>query len=72
MESILIHPRTTQQVKIFENLAAELGISFERKKKESPYNKDFVKKIKKNENDFKEGRFVSVKKEDIDTFIDSL
>ena len=72
MESILIHPKTKQQIKLFENLAEELGIAFEKEKNISPYNKEFVKKIKKSENDFKEGRFVSVKKENINKFIDSL
>lgn len=72
MESIIIHTKNKKQIKIFENLAEALGISFEKKNNRSPYNQDFVKKVRKSEKEIKEGEFITVKKERIDNFIDSL
>lgn len=39
---------------------------------EKPYNPEFVAKIKRSEDDFKNGRFTTVKVEDISKYIDSL
>jgi D-Tyr-tRNAtyr deacylase len=41
-------------------------------KVEKPYNPEFVAKIKASELDLKEGRFTTVKKVDLNNYIDSL
>ena len=71
MEPIVVYPKTKKQIAAFESLAAAFGISIETKEK-SPYKKDFVKRIRKSEQEFNDGKFISVKKEDIDKFIDML
>lgn len=72
VESIIIHTKNKKQAKIFESLAEALGITFEKQDSLSPYNEHFVKRIRKSEKDFAEGRFTSVEKKGIDNFIDSL
>lgn len=72
MESIIIHTKNKKQIKVFESLAMALGIGFEKKKDKSPYNPDFVKKIRKSEKDFEEGRVTIIKKGEVEQFIDSL
>lgn len=39
---------------------------------DKPYNPEFVKKIRESEEDFKNGRFTRVKKEDLKNYIDNL
>ncbi len=39
---------------------------------EKPYNPEFVAKIKRSEDDFKNGKFTTVKVEDLSKYIDSL
>lgn len=72
MESIIIHTKNKKQIKVFESLAEAFGIGFEKHDSSSPYNENFVKRIRKSEKDFAEGKFTSVGKKGIDNFIDSL
>ena len=64
MEAIILYPKSKEQADLFEQLARELNVQFE-KKGESPYNQEFVEKIKRSENNYKEGRFTTIKVEDL-------
>jgi hypothetical protein len=48
-----------------------LKIKFE-VSKEKPYNPDFVAKIKRSDEDFKNGKITSLKVEDLGKYIDNL
>ena len=66
MEAIILHPKNKTQLSLLKNLAKEMGMSFETKKEEeSPYNPEFVAKIMRSRKDFEEGRFTSIKTEDL-------
>ena len=66
MEAIILHPKNKTQLSILKNLAKEMGMSFETKKEEeTPYNPEFVAKIMRSRKDFEEGRFTSIKTEDL-------
>lgn len=54
METIILHPTSKEQVSLFEQLAKALNVPFE--KEESPYDPEFVVKIKKGEKAAKEGK----------------
>jgi len=56
METIIIHPKSKEQAGLFEQSAKALNIPFE--KEESPYDPQFVAKIKKGEEAAKEGKGV--------------
>ncbi|WP_158727743.1 MULTISPECIES: DUF2683 family protein [unclassified Flavobacterium] len=66
MEAIILHPKNKTQLSLLKNLAKEMGMSFETKKEEeTPYNPEFVAKIMRSRKDFEEGRFTSIKTEDL-------
>ncbi len=56
METIIIHPKDKDQFTIIEAFLKALKIPFEKAKKESPYNPEFVKKILQGDKDLKEGK----------------
>ena len=64
MEAIILYPKSKEQADLFEQLARALNVQFE-KKDESPYNQEFVEKIKRSENNYKEGKFTTIKVEDL-------
>lgn len=59
METIIIHPKSKEQASLFEQLAKALNVPFE-KEEESPYDPQFVTKIKKGEKAAKEGKGLKV------------
>ena len=63
MEPITIYPKSEEQADLFGQLAKALDVRFE--KKESPYNKEFVAKIKKSERNHSEGKITTIKVEDL-------
>ncbi|HEY5462352.1 MAG TPA: DUF2683 family protein [Hanamia sp.] len=61
METITIHPKNKDQANLFEQLAKTLKVPFEKaKKSKSPYDPEFVKKIKRSDEDFKKGRYTKI------------
>ena len=73
MEAINITAFTedTSQVDAIKAFMKALKIKFEIAK-DKPYNADFVAKIKSSEDDFKKGKFTTVKPENLSNYIDSL
>jgi hypothetical protein len=65
METLLIYPQSKEQVKLFEQMAKALKVPFEKVENKSPYNAEFVAKIKKGDEDFKAGRLKVIKTEDL-------
>ncbi len=64
METIIIHPKTKEQVSLFEQLAKTLKVPFEKtaeKKAGSRYNPEFVAKIERSRKNFKEGKYKIIK-----------
>jgi hypothetical protein len=66
--NITAHPQDDSQVEAVKAFMKALKIKFEISK-EKPYNPEFVAKIKKSEQEFKDGKFTRVKKEDLQSFL---
>ena len=66
--NITAHPKDDSQVEAVKAFMKALKIKFEIYK-EKPYNPEFVAKIKKSEQEFKDGKFTRVKKEDLQSFL---
>jgi hypothetical protein len=62
MEAIILHPKNKTQLSILKNLAKEMGMSFETKKEETPYNPEFVNRIL---NKRKDGNFTTIDTTDV-------
>ena len=73
MEAINITAFTddTSQIDAIKAFMKALKIKFEIAK-DKPYNTDFVAKIKRSEDDFKKGKYTTVKIENLSNYIDSL
>ncbi len=66
MEAITIHPKNKEQASLFEQLAKTLKVPFEKTKKtESPYNAEFVAKMRENRKQAKEDKTVKISLDDI-------
>lgn len=65
METITIHPKSKEEVKVFEQMAKALNIPFEKSKEKSKYKPAFVAKIKEGEKSKKAGKFKVIKTEDL-------
>jgi len=66
MEAITIHPKNKEQASLFEQLAKTLKVPFEKTKKtESPYNAEFVAKMRENRKQAKEDKAVKISLDDI-------
>ena len=65
METITIHPRSKEEVKVFEQMAKALNIPFEKGKEKSKYNPAFVAKIKEGVKNKKAGKFKIIKTADL-------
>jgi hypothetical protein len=64
----IVHPENTEQVNALKAFVKALKIKFEIAN-EKPYNQDFVAKIKKSREEFKEGNFKHIEKEDLQSFL---
>ena len=56
MEAITIHPKDKEQLNIVEAFLKALKVPFKKVKEESPYNPEFIAKIKRSEKAVKEGK----------------
>lgn len=67
---IIAHPKTTEQVSVVVAFMEALKIKFEISKiDDSPYNSEFVAKIKQSKKEFETGKFIRVKQEDLQNFL---
>jgi hypothetical protein len=64
METILIRPKSKEQIKVFEEMAKALKLHFE-VKEDSPYNSEFVAMVNQADKDFKNGKGKKIKLDDI-------
>lgn len=55
METLLIHPENSEQLKVLKTILKALNVGFESTKK-SPYNKVFVGKIKQSRKQYLAGK----------------
>jgi phosphoribosylamine-glycine ligase len=69
--NITAHTKDASQIEAVKAFMKALKIKFEISN-ENPYNPEFVKKIKQTEDDFKSGKYTSVKVEDLNKYIDNL
>ena len=66
MEAITIHPKNKEQLNALEIILNAMKVPFEKSKDiVSPYNPEFVAKIKISEKNFSEGKFTTIKIEDL-------
>lgn len=70
MEAINItaYPSDASQVEAIKAVMKAFKIKFEIKK-EKPYNPEYVAKIKKSRQEYKDGNFVTVEKENLKSFL---
>lgn len=68
MEAIVLHPKNQEQLEAIKAVAKALKMKFETTMVDSsPYNPDFVDKIKKGDKDLKEGKGRPITLEEIDS-----
>jgi hypothetical protein len=66
MYPLLIYPENKKQLKVIKTLMDALNVRFEDSPYgNSPYNIEFVAKIKKGEQEFKDGKYTTVSLDDI-------
>ena len=63
METLIVHPENKAQLNAVKQVLKAMKISFE--KEDKPYNPEFIAKIKKSEQNFKEGKFTKIAIEDL-------
>jgi hypothetical protein len=68
MEALIVEPKNKKELQAIRAVLKALDISF-RTEEESPYHPDFVAKIKKSEQQVKEGKVTRVKKGELKTFL---
>lgn len=54
METLILHPKNKEQLSVFKALAKALKVDFETG--QSPYDPNFVAKIKQSQQDMKDGK----------------
>ena len=67
MEAITIHPKNKEQLNAIQIILNAMKVPFEKSKvvKKSSYNPEFVAKIKRSEKNFSEGKYATIKIEDL-------
>ena len=68
METLIVEPKNQKQLAAIKAFLKALDVSF-RKEEVSPYNTDFVAKIKRSKKGVKEGKVTRVKKEDLQSLL---
>ena len=58
METVILHPKNKEQLSALKAFAKALKVDFETEK--SPYNPDFVAKIKESKKQIEEGKFTTL------------
>jgi predicted adenine nucleotide alpha hydrolase (AANH) superfamily ATPase len=56
METVIMHPESKEQLSALKAIAKALNVKFET----SPYNPEFVKKIKASKKEVEEGKFITL------------
>jgi len=59
METLIVEPKSRKQLNAIKAVLKALDITF-RKEQESPYNPEFVAKIKKSEELFEKGEYITL------------
>lgn len=70
MKTIIVHAERDKMKKITAFLK-ELKVAFETGEEDNPYNPDFVEKIKKGQQQYKDGNYKTVAKEDLEKYLKS-
>jgi hypothetical protein len=68
MEALIVEPKNKKELQAIKAVLKALDISF-RAEKDRPYDPEFVAKIKKSEQQVKEGKVTRVKKEELKSFL---
>jgi hypothetical protein len=63
---LIAHPKNEEQTTVLKAFMQTLKIKFE---EEKPYNKKFVEKIKKSKKQYENGKYTTINKNQIDTFL---
>ena len=63
---VVIRPRTRERLNALKSFLSAFELDYEVQK---PYNADFVEKIQKSKQEFEDGKFKSVRKEDLKQFL---
>lgn len=69
--NVTSHPENATQLEVLKSVMKALKIKFTIEKVK-PYNQEFVAKIKRSEDNFKNGKYTTVKVADLSKYIDSL
>ena len=69
MTTFTIHTENKEQVNALKAFMKAFKIKFEVGKEEVPYNSEFVAKIAESEQQYKNGSYTTVKKEDLKEFL---
>ena len=65
----IVHPSNAEQATALKAFINALKIKFEIAPKDGIYNPEFVAKIAKSKKEFREKKFITVKKEDLQSFL---
>ncbi len=65
---LIVHPKSSAEIKALKDYMEALNVKFE-VFDINPYNSQFVSKILKSKQEFKEGDFVGVKKKDLKKYL---
>jgi hypothetical protein len=65
METLIVHPKSKEQLTALKAIMKALKVDFRTEKSEGPYNAEFVAKIKQSEEDIKAGRTTKIEPADI-------
>lgn len=65
METLIVQPKDKEQLAALKAIMKALKIDYKTEKSGESYNQDFVNKMKKSEEDLKEGRTTQIKPADI-------
>lgn len=68
MKTIIVHAESDKMKKIMAFMS-ELKVAFETGDEGSPYDLDFVEKIKKSRQQYKEGNYTTVVREDLEDLV---
>lgn len=68
METLIVEPKSRKQLNAIKAVLKALDVAF-RQEQESPYNPEFVERIRKSEQQFEEGKVTRVTKENIQSFL---
>jgi len=65
METLIVQPKDKEQLAALKAIMKALKIDYKTEKSEKVYSEDFVNKMKKSEEDLKEGRTTQINPADI-------